>query len=178
MPPHQRLCKDGVRGALTAYQYDPAGNRTQLTWPETAFYVTTTFDALNRPTAIKETGTVNLATYAYDDLSRRTTVTLGNGTTTSYGYSTQGALASLAHNLTGTAQDQPTTYTRTQLQATRGPTWTNALPCCPGSRPPARTAWAAPARRRVTAMSISPGARPWPPTWWWSITTCCSPTWR
>ncbi|WP_353735586.1 hypothetical protein [Nitrosomonas sp.] len=38
---------------------------------------------MNRPTAIKETGTVNLATYAYDDLSRRTTVTLGNSTTTS-----------------------------------------------------------------------------------------------
>jgi len=28
------------------YQYDAAGNRTQLTWPETSFYVTTTFDAL------------------------------------------------------------------------------------------------------------------------------------
>ena len=76
-------------------KYDPAGNRTRLTWPETAFYVTTTYDALNRPTAIKETGTVNRATYAYDDLSRRTTVTLGNSTTTSYTYSTQSALVTL-----------------------------------------------------------------------------------
>ncbi|MDX9838920.1 MAG: RHS repeat domain-containing protein [Azoarcus sp.] len=56
-----------------AYQYDPAGNRTRLTWPETIFYVTTAYDALNRPTAIKELGTTNLAAYAYDDLSRRTT---------------------------------------------------------------------------------------------------------
>ena len=71
---------------------------------------TSTYDALNRPTAIKETGTVNLATYAYDDLSRRTTVTLGNSTTTSYAYSTQSALATLTHNLTGTAQDQTYTY--------------------------------------------------------------------
>nr|WP_274521508.1 hypothetical protein [Ectothiorhodospira lacustris] len=62
---------------VLAYQYDPAGNRTRLTWPEGGFYVTTTYDAMNRPTAIKELGTTNLATYAYDDLSRRTTVTLG-----------------------------------------------------------------------------------------------------
>lgn len=110
-----------------AYQYDPAGNRTQLSWPEGGFYVTTTFDALNRPTAIKELGTTDLATYAWDDLSRRTTVTLGNGTTTSYGYSPQGALASLAHNLAGTAQDQTTTYTRNQVQEIVGHSWTNDL---------------------------------------------------
>ncbi|MBV6390154.1 MAG: hypothetical protein JNIBNLAF_01820 [Nitrosomonas europaea] len=67
----------------------------------------------------------NLATYAYDDLSRRTTVTLGNSTTTSYGYSTQSALATLTHNLTGTAQDQTYTYTRNQVQEIAGQSWTN-----------------------------------------------------
>ncbi len=122
-----RLTSTAAGGKTLAYQYDPAGNRTRLTWPETAFYVTTTYDALNRPSAIKELGTTNLATYAYDDLSRRTTVTLGNGTTTSYGYSTQGALVSLAHNLTGTAQDQTTTYTRNQVQEIVGQSWTNDL---------------------------------------------------
>ncbi len=110
-----RLTSTTAGGKVLAYQYDPAGNRTRITWPETAFYVTTTYDALNRPTAIKETGTVNLATYAFDDLSRRTTVTLGNSTTTSYGYSTQSALSSLTHDLTGTAQDQTYTYTRNQV---------------------------------------------------------------
>ncbi|MDX9838917.1 MAG: RHS repeat-associated core domain-containing protein, partial [Azoarcus sp.] len=112
---------------VLSYQYDPAGNRTRLTWPESTFYVTTTYDALNRPTAIKELGTTNLAAYAYDDLSRRTTVTLGNGTTTTYGYSTQGTLASLAHNLTGTAQDQTTTYTRNAAREITGHSWTNDL---------------------------------------------------
>ena len=100
-------------------------NRIGITWPETAFYVTTTYDALNRPTAIKELGTTNLASYAYDDLSRRTTVTLGNSTTTSYAYSTQSALATLTHNLTGTAQDQTYTYTRNQVQEITGQSWTN-----------------------------------------------------
>ncbi|WP_292977882.1 hypothetical protein, partial [Nitrosomonas sp.] len=45
-----RLTSTTAGGKTLAYQYDPAGNRTRLTWPETAFYVTTTYDALNRPT--------------------------------------------------------------------------------------------------------------------------------
>uniref|UniRef100_UPI000AC19CAF RHS repeat-associated core domain-containing protein n=1 Tax=Thauera butanivorans TaxID=86174 RepID=UPI000AC19CAF len=122
-----RLTSTTAGAKTLAYQYDPAGNRTRTTWPETAFYVTTTYDALNRPTAIKELGSTNLATYAYDDLSRRTTVTLGNGTTTTYGYGAQGALSSLAHNLAGTAQDQTTSYTRNQVQEIVGQSWTNDL---------------------------------------------------
>ena len=122
-----RLTSTTAGGKTLAYQYDAAGNRTRLTWPETSFYVTTTYDALNRPSAIQELGTTNLATYAWDDLSRRTTVTLGNGTTTSYGYSTQGALASLSHNLAGTAQDQTDSYTRNQAQEITAHNWTNDL---------------------------------------------------
>ncbi|SDV99606.1 RHS repeat-associated core domain-containing protein [Nitrosomonas eutropha] len=122
-----RLTSTTAGSKTLAYQYDPAGNRTRLTWPETAFYVTSTYDALNRPTAIKETGTVNLATYVWDDLSRRTTVTLGNSTTTSYAYSTQSALSSLTHNLTGTAQDQTYSYTRNQAQEIASQSWTNDL---------------------------------------------------
>ncbi|WP_341644282.1 hypothetical protein [Thauera sp. SDU_THAU2] len=112
---------------INASMYDPAGNRTRTTWPETAFYVTTTYDALNRPTAVKETGTVNLAIYAHDDLSRRTTVTLGNGTTSTYGYGAQGTLSSLAHNLAGTAQD--VTYSSTTRHGSTR--WRLAASCRP-----------------------------------------------
>ena len=52
-------------------------------------------------------------------------MTLGNSTTTSYGYSTQNALSTLTHNLTGTAQDQTYTYTRNQVQEITGQSWTN-----------------------------------------------------
>ena len=93
-------------GRTLTYQYDAAGNRTRTTWAEaTPFYVTTDFYALNRPAVIKEMGSINLASYAYDNLSRRATITRGNGTITTYGYSTQSALSSLAHDLAGTAQD-------------------------------------------------------------------------
>lgn len=99
-----RMVSTTAGGKTTSNQYDPAGNRTRITYPESTFYVTTTYDVLNRPTAIKELGTTNLATYAYDDLSRRTTVTRGNvSTITNYGYNTQATLSSLGHNLAGTA---------------------------------------------------------------------------
>ncbi|PZA14238.1 RHS repeat domain-containing protein, partial [Parazoarcus communis] len=41
-----RLTSTTAGGKTLAYQYDAAGNRTRLTWPETSFYVTTTYDAL------------------------------------------------------------------------------------------------------------------------------------
>lgn len=130
-----RLTATTAGGRTVSYQYDPAGNRTRTTWPEaTPFYVTTTYDALNRPTAIKELGSTNLATYLYDDLSRRAKVTLGNGTTTTYGYSTtQGTLASLTHNLAGTAQDITTTYTRNQVREIVSHSWNNDLYQWPGA---------------------------------------------
>uniref|UniRef100_UPI00402BAC95 RHS repeat-associated core domain-containing protein n=1 Tax=Methylomonas sp. PHL2-19 TaxID=3438878 RepID=UPI00402BAC95 len=121
-----RLTSTTAGGKTLAYQYDPAGNRTRTTWPEaTAFYITASYDALNRPTALLENGTVSLASYAYDDLSRRTTVTLGNGTTTGYGYDSQSALASLTQNLAGTAQDNTWSYTRNQVQDIKAASWTN-----------------------------------------------------
>ena len=112
-----RLTTNTAGGRALNYQYDAAGNRTRLTWPEaTPFYVTTTFDELNRPTSIKELGVTSLAQYTYDDLSRRTVVALGNTTTTSYGFDAQGMLQTLGHDLAGTAQDVTFTYTRNQRQ--------------------------------------------------------------
>lgn len=89
--------------------------------------MTTAYDAINRLITLKELDTASLASYAYDDLGRRTTVTLGNGTTTTYGYSTQGDLGSLAHNLAGTAQDQTYGYTRNQAREIATHSWSNDL---------------------------------------------------
>jgi len=118
-----RMTGTTAGGKTLAFQYDPAGNRTRTTWPDTAFYTTTSYDALNRPTSINELGSVSLATYAYDDLSRRTTVTLGNGTTTTYTYGAQGSLSGLTHDLAGTAQDITYAYTRNQVQEIVGQSW-------------------------------------------------------
>ncbi|MBS0448572.1 MAG: RHS repeat protein [Proteobacteria bacterium] len=102
-----RLSSTTAGGRTLGYLYDAASNRVRTTWPDTGFYVTTGYDALNRPTQVKELGTTTLADYSsYDDLSRQVSVSRGNATATSYSYSNQGALATLAINLAGTAQDE------------------------------------------------------------------------
>ncbi|MDR2092399.1 MAG: hypothetical protein LBP58_03650, partial [Azoarcus sp.] len=68
-----------------------------------------------------------MASYAYDDLSRRTTVTLGNGTTTTYTYNAQGTLSNLAHNLNNTDRDITYTYTRNQAGEITTLAWNNDL---------------------------------------------------
>ena len=60
-------------------------------------------------TKIRENGATTgvgvLATYAYDDLGRRTSITRGNGTVTSYTFDPVSRLTTLSQNLTGTTND-------------------------------------------------------------------------
>ena len=57
-------------------QYDLAGRRTRLTWPGSALYVDYDHLVTGEVSAIRENGATSgigvLATYAYDDLGRRT----------------------------------------------------------------------------------------------------------
>lgn len=122
-----RLRNTSTNGKTIQYQYDPAGNKTRITWPETTFFVNTSYDALNRPVSIKEAGTVNLASYTYDDLSRRSTITLGNGTKTSFNYNSVNQLGSLSHKLASTAQDVTFTYTRNRIGDITQNNWSNDL---------------------------------------------------
>lgn len=122
-----RLTATSAGGRTLAYQYDQAGNRVRTTWPDAAFYVTVGYDALNRPTSILEQGSALLASYGYDDLSRRTTLTFGNGTSTSYAYDAQGELGSLGINLAGTAQDNTWTFARNQVRELAATSWSNDL---------------------------------------------------
>lgn len=99
------------------YLYDAAGNRIRTTWPDTVFYVTYDYDALNRVSVIKEKGVTSLASYGYDDLSRRTATTYGNGTSIGYGYNAQTQLSSLQYDLAGTTGDVVRTFGRDQAGA-------------------------------------------------------------
>jgi RHS repeat-associated protein len=79
------------------YSFDPAGNRTLMTWPGTES-VTYTYDALNQMrTVTHSNGGVVLATYDYDQLSRRDLITFGNGVNTNPAYYPDDALQSLVH---------------------------------------------------------------------------------
>ena len=150
-----RLTNTTSAGRTLSYQYDGAGNRTRITWPDaTPFFVSTSFDALNRPIALQENGSLNLASYQYDDLSRRTLITLGNGTSTGYTYSPQGTLAGLAHDLAGAAQDINYAYTRNQAQEIIQNTWNNDLYQWTGTtKPNATTSYSANGLNHYTAVT-------------------------
>ncbi|MDB5581006.1 MAG: repeat protein [Bradyrhizobium sp.] len=86
-------------------QYDLAGRRTSLTWPD-SFYVSYDYLVTGEVNTIRENGAASgvgvLATYAYDDLGRRTSLSRGNGTSTTYGYDNVSRLTSLGLDLDGT----------------------------------------------------------------------------
>jgi RHS repeat-associated protein len=96
-------------GQSLTYSHEPAGAWSSMAYPG-GLAVTTCFDAAGRVSRIKEAANCTndsglLARYAYDAASRRTQVVLGNGTSTSFTYDPQSRLASLSHDLAGTASD-------------------------------------------------------------------------
>jgi RHS repeat-associated protein len=82
------------------YQYDTAGRRTRVSWPD-GLYISYNYDLLNQMTTVLENGATTLATYGYDDLGRRTSLTRGNGTATYYSYDGASRLACLRFDLAG-----------------------------------------------------------------------------
>jgi RHS repeat-associated protein len=90
------------------YQWDLAGRRTRITWPDgvCAQYA---YNLANAVTQISAEGgsctTTTLATYAYDNLGRRTGVTRNNGTSEAAAFDGASRLTALTQNLSGTSQD-------------------------------------------------------------------------
>lgn len=88
------LQKDHHNGTMpVSYQYDPAGNVTQFTYPD-GWVLKYSYDWLSRAIEAKEGSAAPnenanrvLATIQYDDRSRRTSITYANGASTYYGYS-------------------------------------------------------------------------------------------
>jgi RHS repeat-associated protein len=97
----------GTSHALS-YQYDLAGRRTQLTWWD-GFYVNYDRLVTGALSKVRANGATSgagvLATYAYDDLGRTTSLTRGDGTVTTYGFDAVSRLTSLTHDLAGTSYD-------------------------------------------------------------------------
>ena len=99
-----RVVSTTSAGRTLNYGYTPDGSSATITSPEGAS-VAYRSDVLGRPTGITDGLSTMLAGYSYDQLSRRTAITLGNGTGTSYAYDAQQRLGRLSHELTGTGGD-------------------------------------------------------------------------
>jgi RHS repeat-associated protein len=117
-----------LNGALLGMnsQYDAAGRRTRLTWPD-GFYITYDYDNAGAVTAIKENGASNLATYSYDDLGRRTAVSLANGANTQYAYDAASRLSALSLYLADPAKRQAYGFTYNAAGQVTSRTASNAL---------------------------------------------------
>jgi len=99
------------QGRNMQVQYDAAGNRTRIQWPANTngsnnYFVTYSYDALNRMTEIDANGSTStpLAKYQWDALSRQTMVTFGDGTADSYSqYDADDNLLTLTDSFAGGA---------------------------------------------------------------------------
>lgn len=78
------------------YQYDTAGNRTQLTYPHGTL-IKFNSDELNRLDTIKDSIDTILYDFGYDELSRRTSLTRPSPVTTSYAYDPLNRLTQIQH---------------------------------------------------------------------------------
>ena len=92
-------------GRQVSYGYDAAGNVTSITWPDAganALSASYSYDVLLRVTQISSGSNV-VATYAYDQYGRRSTITRngGAGAGTTYGYDGADRINSLAQSLAG-----------------------------------------------------------------------------
>lgn len=125
-----RQTSQGGPLGTVATQYDLAGRRTSLTWPD-SFYVSYDYLVTGEVSAIRENGASSgvgvLATYAYDDLGRRTSLTRGNGTSSSFGYDNISRLTSLGLNLdgSGTTNDLSLSFSYSPANQIAGTTRSN-----------------------------------------------------
>jgi RHS repeat-associated protein len=104
----RNLTQVGPQGTV-ASQWDLAGRRTRLTYPGSGLYVDYDYLATGEMSAIRENGATSgigvLASFAYDNLGRRSRLTFGNGASQDYSFDPLSRLTSLTANLAGTAND-------------------------------------------------------------------------
>ena len=108
----RNLTQIGPQGTV-ASEWDLAGRRTKLTYAD-GFFVNYDYLLTGETTKVRENGATSgvgvLATFAYDNLGRRTGLTFGNGVSQVYGYDPVSLLSSLTNELSGTANDLSVTF--------------------------------------------------------------------
>ncbi|MGX1747987.1 hypothetical protein, partial [Brevundimonas sp. NPDC055320] len=94
-----------------SYQYDLAGRRTRLTWPD-GFFVNYDYNTAGDLTAIRENGAADwlMVAWNYDNLGRRIAQNGSNGAKSSWTYDGAGRLSQLKHDLKDTAHDLTLTF--------------------------------------------------------------------
>jgi RHS repeat-associated protein len=99
-------------GRAVTRDFQLANNRLHLTYPD-GFYVDYNFNVAGQIASIVDSTSTTLASYAYDDMGRRTGFGRGSSpaSSTGYAYDAVSRLASLTHDLNGSGYDGTTTFT-------------------------------------------------------------------
>jgi RHS repeat-associated protein len=96
-----------------SYQYDLAGQRTQLTYPD-GHYLNYDHLITGEITAVRLNGATSgagvIASFAYDPLGNRTSLINGDGSSASYGYDPVSRLASLQLTFAGSTNNLTKTF--------------------------------------------------------------------
>jgi RHS repeat-associated protein len=108
----RNLTQVGPQGTVS-FQYDLAGNRTLVTYPvksgESALSVNYDYLLTGEVQKIRENGATTgvgvLATYAYDDLGNRTSLTYGSSAVQTYAYDPVSRLTTLTTDFSGSTND-------------------------------------------------------------------------
>jgi YD repeat-containing protein len=112
------LLSPDSRGQELQYQYDHAGDRTSITWPDAppnALTAQYDYHVLGRVTEIDanppSSGATILAKYTYDAFGNRTRIGRADGASviTNVGYDAADRLKTLTQNFAATANDVQTT---------------------------------------------------------------------
>jgi RHS repeat-associated protein len=125
-----RTRSEATNGYTKTMTYDSAGRLSSLGYPGvTPLTINYDYLATGEVTRLRENGATSglgvLATYAYDDLGRRTSLTRGNGTVTAYSYDGISRLAGLSHDTVGTASDVMTSFTHNPASQIKSATRSN-----------------------------------------------------
>ncbi len=105
----RQVGEDGPFGSVNSH-YNLSGERSRMVWPD-GFAIDYDYDAVGALTAIREPGTaLVVASFAYDNLGRRTGMSRGNGKTVSYAYDNAARFSSLGHDLGRTDRDQSISF--------------------------------------------------------------------
>lgn len=108
-----RQTSDGQAWGTISRSFDAAGRVTKVTWQD-GFYVNYDRLVTGELSKVRENGATSgvgiLATYGYDNLGNRTSLTYGNGVVQSSTFDAASRLATLTNDLSGTTNDQTVTF--------------------------------------------------------------------
>ena len=118
-----RLVFAGTDRTLT-YAYDSGSRRIRITHPG-GTYFTTDYDALGRPTYVRQNGATAMYYFGYNAAGLPVGTSRANGTSTQWGYDPIQRLNLIIHGLAGTAHDSTWTYTHNPASQIAGVARTN-----------------------------------------------------